>query len=301
MKLKFLLCSFIAITLASALGHAHAAASNNSPINIIPKVIYGNDDRLDVFESSDSLMRELSRSTAAMISNNNLSLEGETYTLQSRTLADEGICKSERFSNQMAAASCSGFLISPDTMVTAGHCINSISDCQSSSWVFDFANITGEKMAYSFTKNQVFHCTKIISREKNASNMNDFAVVKLDRPVPGRVPLKYRTTGKVADGTVFTVIGHPTGLPLKITSAADMRDNSKAIYFTTNADTYGGNSGSAVVDSRTGLVEGILVRGDQDYTRPEGEDCQVSVHRDQNGGRGEDATRITNIKVNNSL
>ena len=68
------------------------------------------------------------------------------------------------------------------------------------------------------------------------------------------------------------------------------------LYFKTNADTYGGNSGSAVVDSRTGIVEGILVRGDQDYTQSTTEDCVVSVHRDQNGGRGEDVTRITNIK-----
>jgi hypothetical protein len=40
-----------------------------------------------------------------------------------------------------------------------------------------------------------------------------------------------------------------------------------------------------------------LVRGDQDYVQSDSDSCLVSVHRDQNGGRGEDATRITNIKV----
>jgi V8-like Glu-specific endopeptidase len=293
MKSKLILCSFLALSFLNA----QAAVKNMSPIKIVPKVIYGNDDRLDVYESSDSLMRELARSTAAQILNNNITLDGDVYTVKSRTLADEGICKSERFSNQMAAANCSGFLVSADTLVTAGHCINTVSDCSNHAWVFDFANTTEEKTAYTFTKDQVFHCTKIIAREKDSTTMNDYSVLKLDRPVPERAPLKFRTSGKTADDAVFTVIGHPTGLPTKITAAADMRDNTNPVFFRTNADTYGGNSGSAVVDSRTGVVEGILVRGDQDYAQSDSDSCLVSVHRDQNGGRGEDVTRITNIKV----
>ncbi len=275
---------------------AAVAAKKFSPIKIIPKVIYGMDDRMDVFESSDSLMKELSRATAAQILNSNLESNGDSYTIKSTTLLEEGICQSEPFANQLAAANCSGFLVGADTLVTAGHCINAVTDCENHAWVFDFANRTEEKGSFSFDNSQVYRCTKIIAREKNSSTMNDFAVLKLDRPVTGRTPLKYRTAGKPSDDAVFTVIGHPSGLPLKITAAADMRDNTNPIYFSTNADTYGGNSGSAVVDSRTGIVEGILVRGDQDYQQLENEKCLVSVHRDQNGGRGEDVTRITNIK-----
>lgn len=292
MKTKIILFTLLVLNFAVS----EAVVKNIDPIKVIPKVIYGNDDRFDVYESSDSLMRELSRSTAAQILNNNISLQGNTYIVKSKTLADEGICKTERFADQMAAANCSGFLVSPDTIVTAGHCISSVKDCQNHAWVFDFANINSEKTSFSFNSNQVFHCTKIIAREKNSTTMSDYAVIKLDRPVPGRAPLKFRTNGKIANDAVLTVIGHPTGLPLKITAAADMRDNSNPVFFRTNADTYGGNSGSAVVDSRTGLVEGILVRGDQDYMPSANGACSVSVHRDQNGGRGEDATRITIIK-----
>jgi V8-like Glu-specific endopeptidase len=279
--------------------NAQAAFHKMAPIKIMPKVIYGNDDRFDIYESSDSLMKELSLSTAAQIQNENISLNGDIYTVNSRTLADKGVCKSERFSNQAAAANCSGFLVSPDTLVTAGHCIESVEDCTNHVWVFDFANTNSEQSSFTFNKNQVFRCTKIIAREKNVRTMNDYSVLKLDRPVIGRTPLKFRTAGKPSKDAVFTVIGHPSGLPLKITAGADMRDNSNPIYFKTNADTYGGNSGSAVFDSRTGIVEGILVRGDQDYIQSTKEDCVVSVHRDQNGGRGEDVTRITNIKFHN--
>ena len=293
--MKFCLITLSVLTIC--FGANAAVKTNFSPIKIVPKVIYGQDDRLDIFESSDSLMKELAKSTAAQILNNNLVQEGDKYSVKSNTLEEQGICSTERFAKQMAAANCSGFLVSADTLVTAGHCINAVSDCENHSWVFDFANTNEEKTSFTFSKDQVYKCTKIIAREKNSSTLNDYSVLKLDRPVVGRKGLKVRTSGKPADDAVFTVIGHPTGLPVKITAAADMRDNSNPIFFRTNADTYGGNSGSAVVDSRTGIVEGILVRGDQDYQQVDNDTCMVSVHRDQFGGRGEDVTRITNIKA----
>lgn len=199
-------------------------------ITLRPKVIYGIDNRQEVFESSDNMMKELSRSTAAQILNGFIVKEGDFFKLNSRTMQSMGICSSERFSGQPTAGNCSGFLISEDLLVTAGHCVTSDSDCEYSSWVFDYANYNSENNDFTFTKEQIFKCTKVISRDKNSVDMNDYAVVKLDRPVKGRTPMKIRTTGKVADDAVLTVIGFPTGLPLKITSGADMRENSDPIF-----------------------------------------------------------------------
>lgn len=282
---------FIAL-LALTLTLSVSAFAKTTPVD---KVIYGQDDRLDIFESSDNLMKELSLSTAVQILNRNLveTTPGQ-YTVKAETLAESGMCKSERFANQPTAGNCSGFLVAGDKLVTAGHCINSDFDCQGHYWVFDFANKEKEEKTFTFNKDQVYRCSKIIERKKDSMTQADYAVVKLERVVTGRTPLKYRTEGKPADDAVFTVIGHPTGLPTKITAAADMRNNTNPTFFVTNADTYGGNSGSAVVDSRTGIVEGILVRGDQDYSRTE-DGCLGSVYRPQSGGRGEDVTRITII------
>lgn len=263
----------------------------------LDKVIYGTDDRLDLYESNDSLMKEISRSTAVMIYNNNLINQDKTdYVLRSETLAQYGVCKDERFANQPNPGNCSGFLVAPDKLVTAGHCITNQNQCAQHFWVFDFANTTEETKYFRFSPDQMARCRKIIERKKDNVTGADYAVVLLDRKMEGRTPLEFRKEGKVAGDTLLTVIGHPSGLPTKITAAVEIRDNSESAYFVTNADTFGGNSGSAVVDSTTGLVEGILVRGDTDYSTAPGERCQRPVYRESNGGRGEDITRITIIK-----
>jgi len=261
---------------------------------IKPRVIYGLDDRMDYFESNDSLMKELSRSTAVQILNHSLDEVNGEYKLKAQMLKDGGMCESERFANQPVPGNCSGFLIAEDLLVTAGHCIRQESDCENHFWVFDFINFESENKDFTFNKDQVVRCKKIVSREKNPSTMNDFAVLKLEKKIYRR-PFSIRTTGTMSPDTVFTVLGYPSGLPLKITTAGVLRSNDHQNYFVINADTYGGNSGSAVVDTKTGMVEGILVRGDQDYEQ-NSDACYASVKRQENGGRGEDATRITNIK-----
>lgn len=265
-------------------------------IEIRPNVIYGIDDRLDYYESSDSSMKKLSKGVAAQIRDTNLVLENGEIILKSKTLFDKGICADEPFSKQPAAANCSGFLIKPDVLVTAGHCVTSLLSCENFSWVFDYVNTVDEKSNFSFRPEQVYKCVEIIKREKNSTTGSDFAVLRLDRPVLNRTILPIREVGSVNPDAVFTTIGFPSGLPLKITTGGVMRDNSKEHFFVLNSDTYHGNSGSPVIDTRTGLVEGILVRGDTDFVESSEDGCSRSVVHANDAGRGEDVTRITKIK-----
>lgn len=260
-----------------------------------PKVIYGDDNRIDVYESKDSALVELSKSTAAMIPSSNMkkSFWSNEYTIKGRTLENRGICKSERFSNQISAANCSAFLVGDKYMVTAGHCIESQSDCNSNFFVFDFKMDSASTINLKPSEDNVYKCKKIISRELSSWNKDDYALIELDREVVGRRPLSFRKSGKIEVGANIAVIGHPTGIPTKITDGAVVRSRSGK-YFTTNLDTYGGNSGSAVFNLDTHEVEGILVRGDTDYVRNGG--CQVSNRIGNEAGRGEDVTFITNIK-----
>ncbi len=76
---------------------------------------------------------------------------------------------------------------------------------------------------------------------------------------------------------------------MKIAGGAKIR-SVRDQYFIANLDTYGGNSGSAVFNSSTGEVEGILVRGEVDYIFDNG--CRRSKKCTNDGCRGEDVTRI---------
>jgi V8-like Glu-specific endopeptidase len=260
-------------------------------------VIYGKDNRNDVFESRDSVLVELSKSTAAMIDLENLKdISGEEIVISSRTLKQNGICAKERFSQQISAANCSGFLVAPNILVTAGHCIKSNFDCTSFKWVFDYKVDHSEQREVTVPKTSVYSCKKIISRSLDSASKDDYAVIELDRVVFDRRPLTFRKTGKISKGEAIAVIGHPSGLPTKIADGANVRSLSSK-FFVANLDSYGGNSGSAVFNLSTSAVEGILVRGENDYIYDTEAGCQVSKVCENTSCRGEDVTYITNIEA----
>lgn len=258
------------------------------------KVIYGEDNRKDVFESTNASFIELSKSTAAMISGTNLkSRRGGETEISGRTLEDRGICAQERFSKQISAANCSGFLVAPNILVTAGHCIKSESDCKSYKWVFDYKVDHADQGTVNVPTSSVYSCKKIIGRKLDNFSKDDYAVIELDRKATDRNPLKFRRSGKISKGTALVVIGHPTGMPTKIADGANVR-SLQSKFFVANLDTYGGNSGSAVFNVETEEVEGILVRGETDYVYNSALGCQVSNVCSNDGCRGEDVTYITN-------
>ena len=67
--------------------------------------------------------------------------------------------------------------------------------------------------------------------------------------------------------------------------------SKNSLFFTTNSDTYGGNSGSPVVRTGTNKVIGILVRGDNDFVPLRGRNCNVSKKCLENECRGESNSR----------
>ncbi len=257
------------------------------------KVVYGDDNRLDVYESNNALFIELAKSTAAMVPVGAIASRNGEKVISGQTMRAQGYCASERFSNQITAARCSGFLVGPKLLVTAGHCIENVSECASNKWVFDYKVENGGTVNITVPTSSVYGCSRIVSRSLQGGNGDDYALVELDREVTDRAPLKFRKTGRVAVGTNLVVIGHPTGLPTKIADGAVVRSVT-SIFFRANLDTYGGNSGSAVFDARTGVVEGILVRGENDYVN--NGSCRATNYCSATGCRGEDVTHITNVR-----
>ncbi len=259
-----------------------------------PNVIYGEDNRVDAYASKDSALVELSRSTAAMIPSSNIKKNFWTgeVEIKAKTLKEIGVCAKERFANQPTAANCSAFLVSDKHLVTAGHCAKN-AKCTTDSFVFDYKMENESQINLKPEAANIYKCKKVVSHALDNGTKNDFALIELDRPVTGRRPLEFRKSGAITKGTKLAVIGYPTGLPVKIADGASVR-SVNSVYFVADLDTFGGNSGSAVFNVDTHEVEGILVRGAQDYVKNGG--CNVPNVYSQNGGNGEEVTNITNVK-----
>ncbi|TDJ06431.1 MAG: serine protease [Deltaproteobacteria bacterium] len=268
------------------------------------EVLYGPDNRHHIEESPAPNFKILSLSTAMMIHEDKIesAFDGVLTKIYTEKLGPAYyLCSEERYHNEIIAGKCSGFLVGPDLLVTAGHCITGESSCKNNKWVFDFRNDlildSGEKDSVYVGSNNVYGCKEVINRKYSTESKNDFALIRLDRPVLDRSPLRFRTEGKIEVDAQLVMIGHPLGLSSKISYKANILKNDNPFFFKTNLDSFLGNSGSAVFNKITGIVEGILVRGELDFEQHDEMDCEVVKVCSEDGEdcKGEDVTRITVI------
>jgi len=169
-----------------------------------------------------------------------------------------------------------------------------VTDCATTAFAFDYALLTSNDPAQARSLNidNVYFCDRIVKREYTRTI--DYALIKLDRPVTGRNPLRMSHNYPVV-GTEVTVIGNPSGIPTKVADGAQVR-RTQTGYFVANLDTYGGNSGSAVFNTDTLEVMGILVRGERDYIYDQQNSCNVSNICGQDSCLGEEVTHISYVQ-----
>lgn len=260
------------------------------------KVIYGVDDRLEYFQASPD-MRKLADSVVSLWKAADVTAADGAFTLNTENYGSAmGLCQEEPFREQPIGAFCSGSLVGKNLIMTAGHCIKDESDCAGTKFVFGFGLKAAGGQPSSAKAADVYSCKKIVKRflaQGYGALGPDYALVEIDRPAEGRAPLAVNRAAGLKKGDGVFVIGHPSGLPVKVAGGATVRDPSPKGYFVANLDTYGGNSGSAVFNARTGLVEGILVRGENDFISKNG--CRVSNVVSADGGRGEDVTNVAEL------
>jgi len=288
----------------------------NIAAEILPKTLYRGgtgsvyqwDDRHEWQDHDNNILRDYGDSVAAMVLNSRLipNRDLSEFTFAQIPIKESArICAQERFSQQTSLATCSGFLVAEDILLTAGHCVQNADEWRNYQWVFDF-----KKGTQKFSRNQVYGFKKIISRKDHQSRfkIQDYALIKLQRST-GRPGLPYRTSGKVKKNTALAMIGYPLGLPLKITDHAWVqkktlkelinpfhRFSKKNYYFNANLDAYAGNSGSPVINLETGLVEGILSNGHSDFKKDRHNDCKKSRVRKANRfHRSETVFKITRV------
>ncbi|OFZ19934.1 MAG: hypothetical protein A2Z20_07780 [Bdellovibrionales bacterium RBG_16_40_8] len=301
LKLGFGLTTLIFTVIISACGETDTKKQHDKKVNLkdyIPKVIYGEDDRIDLYQEQNIALLNMADSTVALISAFDLQQKGNVTNITTIPYANSyslPLCQNERFREQEIAPFCSGFLVAPNVIVTAGHCVqtqgSTNSDCSTTRFVFGFNIATAGYRPTSVPSSEVYKCKQII-KQVIVSNGADFSVVELDRDVTNHSPLRLRRSGTAQINDELVVIGHPSGLPTKIAGGAKVRELFTD-FISASLDTYGGNSGSAVFNSLTGEVEGILVRGEEDFVS--NGTCMSSKKCAQDSCRGEDVTKISNV------
>jgi V8-like Glu-specific endopeptidase len=231
--------------------------------------IFGVDDRIAISPATPAY--DLARSTAIAVLSGN-----QTETSPGKLALDTGstqdlVCAEERFSKEPYLSwACSGFLVAPDLIATAGHCMVNTGEsrhetetyCEAFSWLFDYHQDKNGKVQISdIPADKLYGCKQVVyAIKEEKAPYRDFALVQLDRPVTGRTPLKI-SSSPASEGDPLTMIGYPFGTPAKLSRNAKVLLNDRAREsFITNLDAFEGNSGSAVFNSANEVV-GILIGG----------------------------------------
>ncbi|SCX99481.1 Ankyrin repeat [Nonlabens sp. Hel1_33_55] len=233
--------------------------------------VFGDDDRYEVSDVSG--IEDYTRATAVMIPKESVygnSLYG--VTLRDRLtyqFGTENMDKNVKYLDQPTIAGCSGFLVAPDIMVSAGHCILTDDDAKGFYWLFDYTtNLKSSEDGFfiEFDPDNLYEINEVLEGklEGEGEYQKDYVVMRLDRKVKDRKPYRIRTSGKPANEASVYTIGAPTGLPLKVALNSEVVENTPEQWFKTDIDAFPGNSGGPVFDPN-GFIEGILVRGAVEY------------------------------------
>lgn len=328
--------SFQILCLALLLGHAPQAHSfyfNDDTRSQLPSypVIYGEDQRQDIYQISDELLLKLASATAAVVPSEFLiypqqdaggaeNLEAWTQDLRPPfTMAPEpradvsdlvrldtlpysskfNLCRDEPFFHQsVISAQCSGTLVGPNLILTAGHCIRNDEHCKQMSFVFDFQIKKKGAIPQFVPHGSVYRCAKVIARVRDSWPGADWALLKTDRQVLNRDPLPVNRSKKhITVGTPLVLSSHPNGLPTKVATGARVMRSEYDAFFVANPDSYHSSSGGAVIHAYTGKIEGVLVRGEEDWIQDPYKKCFRSRRCVEDHCNGEDITRASSFSA----
>lgn len=236
-----------------------------SNINDNSRGAFGPDTRAEA--KSKWEYRDYMRATATAVQKKNVSgdkihaADLKTYLIS--VFGNFPLDKGIRFPNQPTAGFCTGFLIAPDILVTAGHCIKTQEDLENTVWIFDYTADVQYNQPEEYVlipQDNQYYGVEILDTRLSSDRKYDYCVIRLNRKT-NRKPFKFRTGGAIEFNDIIAMIGSPGGIPLKLADSARATNTEDyATSFLTDLDAFHGNSGGPVFNL-LGFIEGILVRG----------------------------------------
>ena len=267
-----------------------------------PKAIFGSDNRQDIYQSPRQI-QDMSSGLGTWLS--------EVFTEESATgvnllfpsIGKEYLlCPGEKFEEQPTTMiSCTGFLVAPNLLMTAGHCLINVGTaqnevtpmCEDFKWLFDYQYSNPlQELLLGISKERIATCKNVIYAKNigEGNDRQDWGLVELDRSFPERFVFNKFATS-IKKGMLSSILGFPSGLPLKFSRGGFiLKDNPEAEFFEANIDAVGGNSGSPVFNNR-GELQGILVRGNVDFVTDQERNCDKWNKCSANGRKCDDGTQ----------
>lgn len=195
------------------------------------------------------------------------------------------LCDGVLFADQPAVTGATAFLVSPQIVITTGHTFQFTSH-RNALVIFDYKIDDSNDFAVTTVRREnIYQLSRMFHREiewdenetpslHDNHPLADFAVLELDRRVEDRPPLQVGA-GPSAVNDSLLIIGHPSGLPLKLAFGSVVYLYEDEPYFITDIDAFQGFSGAPVFHAASGIVVALHAGGahQPDYTLDPENDC----------------------------